>query len=111
MRFSKYRAVKTVVDGIKFDSKREAARYLELKALEQAGEISRLTLQVPFEIIPKSVGPDGKNLRQIRYIADFCYYDKFGHRHVEDVKGVRTDVYKLKKRLMWHVHGIAIEEI
>ena len=70
---SKYGAVKTEVDGITFASKHEASRYLELRLLEQAGEIINLRLQVPFELIPKS-----KYGMPIRYIADFTYNDLNG---------------------------------
>lgn len=110
-RRTKYRAVKTVVDNIKFDSKKESVRYLELKALEASGEIKSLSLQVPFVLLGKEKGLDGKTLREMKYIADFVYLDKNGKMHVEDVKGMKTDVYKIKKRLMWHIHGIAIEEV
>lgn len=76
---SKYGAVKTEVDGIKFDSKHEAKRYQELRLLEQAGEITNLCLQVPFELIPKS-----KYGMPIRYIADFTYNDGNGQLIVEE---------------------------
>lgn len=108
--YRKYNNKKTVIDGIKFDSKREAARYLELKTLEHAGKISHLERQVQYILVQKEKGPEGKMLRDMKYIADFVYLDANNHRHIEDVKGVRTDVYKIKKRLMWHIHGIAIEE-
>lgn len=108
---SKYRNKKTVVDGITFDSRAEAARWTELRMLERAGEITSLERQVPFELVPSEPGPDGKKARPMRYVADFTYFDAEGKRHVEDVKGVRTDVYRLKKRLMWHVHRIDVEEV
>lgn len=101
---SKYHAKKTIVDGIKFDSKKEANRYCQLKILEKMGLIKGLELQVPFQLIPKSV-----HGRAIKYIADFVYYEN-GERVVEDAKGFKTDVYKLKKRLMSEVHGIEIKE-
>ncbi len=102
---SKYHAKKTVVDGITFDSKKEAMHYQELKLLERAGEIHDLKLQVPFVLIDKS--PYG---RQIKYVADFVYYQD-GQMVVVDVKGFKTDVYKLKKRLMAERYGIEIKEI
>ena len=102
---SKYGAVKTEVDGIKFDSKHEASRYEELRLLEQAGEIINLRLQVPFELIPKS-----KYGMPIRYIADFTYNDLNGQLIVEDAKGVKTPVYRLKRRLMAELKGIKIKE-
>lgn len=91
--FSKYKAVKTIVDGKKFDSKKEAKRYQELKLLEQSNEIKELQLQVPFILIDKS-----EYGRVIKYIADFVYI-RDGKQVVEDCKGFRTDVYRLKKRL------------
>lgn len=93
MMFSKYKAVKTIVDGMKFDSKKEAKRYQELKLLEQSNEIKELQLQVPFILIDKS-----EYGRVIKYIADFVYI-RDGKKVVEDCKGFRTDVYRLKKRL------------
>lgn len=102
---SKYGAVKTEVDGITFASKHEASRYLELRLLEQAGEITNLCLQVPFELIPKS-----KYGMPIRYIADFMYNDRNGQLIVEDAKGVKTPVYRLKRRLMAELNGIEIKE-
>ena len=102
---SKYGAVKTEVDGIMFDSKREASRYQELQLLEQAGEIINLRLQVPFELIPKS-----KYGMPIRYIADFTYNDLNGQLIVEDAKGVKTPVYRLKRRMMAEIYNIDIKE-
>ena len=102
---SKYKNQKTVIDGIAFDSKKEGARYAELQWLAKAGAIRDLRLQVPFELIPKQTGE-----RAVRYIADFVYMEN-GKMIVEDVKGVRTDVYKIKKKLMLKVHCIKVKEI
>lgn len=101
---SKYHAVKEVVDGIKFASKKEASRYRQLKLMEQAKAIQDLHLQVKFPLVKKS-----QYGREIKYIADFTYYDN-GKLVVEDTKGYRTDVYKLKKRLMAELYGIEIKE-
>lgn len=95
---SKYHARKTKVDGIMFDSKREAARYKELQLLERAGEISGLERQVSFELLPPFTHK-GRKVRGIQYRADFTYTTKEGEYIVEDVKGVRTQAYKLKKKL------------
>ena len=100
----KYHNSKTVIDGIRFDSKKEAKRYLELKILEKAGIIKCLKRQVPYVIINKS-----RYGRAIKYVADFTYYED-GKLVVEDVKGVRTPVYKLKKRLMAERFGIEVKE-
>jgi hypothetical protein len=102
---SKYHNTKTTVDGIAFDSKKEAARHGELQLLAKAGAIQDLRLQMPFELIPKQAGE-----RAVRYIADFVYMEN-GKMIVEDVKGVKTDVYKIKKKLMLAVHGIRIREV
>lgn len=101
---NKYHAKKEVVDGIKFDSKKEANRYRELKLMERAKAIQDLKLQVTFPLVKKS-----KYGREIKYVADFVYYDQ-GHMVVEDTKGYRTDVYRLKKRLMAELYGIVIKE-
>lgn len=95
---NKYHNVKVKIDGIIFDSKKESARYMELKALQQAGLISDLKLQVRFEIVPKRYG----NKRARFYVADFTYTEG-GKKIIEDVKSpiTRTNpVYSLKKALM-----------
>ena len=101
----KYHARPTLVDGIRFDSRKEAARYRELRLLERAGEIQGLQLQVPFLLLPKS-----QYGRPVKYIADFVYIQG-GRQVVEDAKGYRTDVYKLKRRLMAELLGIEIKEM
>jgi hypothetical protein len=102
---NKYNAKKTYVDGIAFDSKKEAKRYQELKLLERGGVISDLDCQVKFELIPKQEGE-----RPCYYVADFVYTEN-GKKVVEDVKGFRTDIYKLKRKLMLWVHGIRVVEV
>ena len=97
---SKYRNRKTVIDGITFDSKKEARRYSELKLLKKAGHIKNLELQPSFVLVDGYVNGTGKKIRPMIYKADFRYYDVMGKCEVvEDVKGVRTEVYKLKKKL------------
>ncbi|MBQ0035556.1 MAG: DUF1064 domain-containing protein [Firmicutes bacterium] len=104
---NKFHAVKTKIDGITFDSKKEANRYLELKLLERAKKISNLRLQVPYVLIEKS-----KYGQQIVYKADFVYFDEDAKETViEDTKGYRTDVYKLKARMMKERYDIVIREI
>jgi hypothetical protein len=108
---SKYRNVKT--NG--YSSKRESKRAEELKLLERAGAITELREQVVFELAP-SVVVQGRKRPPLRYIADFVYFspdiDKRGlwNRVVEDVKGVKTNVYIIKRHLMKSVHGIDILE-
>ena len=111
-RASKYGNTKTVVDGITFDSKAEAARWVELKQLEKAGVITQLRRQVRYELLPKGKDSTGQTVRSVAYVADFEYLDGMaGGLVVEDVKGMRTEVYRLKKKLLFHVHGIEIREI
>ena len=107
---SKYHNEKTLIDGITFDSKHEVERYRELKILLNAGEISDLCLQVPFELVPP-VKLENESFRAVKYVADFVYRDKFGLQIVEDAKGMKTDVYKIKKKLMAYIHHIIIKEV
>jgi hypothetical protein len=105
MKTNKYRNRKTELDGFTFDSKKEANRYATLKLLEKAGEIKNLRLQVPF-----ALNVEGHKI--CRYIADFTYTDvKKGKEVIEDVKGMKTDVYRLKKKLMLACHNIEIQEV
>ena len=90
MKGNKYRAVKTVVDQIRFDSKKEAERYKQLKLLLKAQVIENLKLQVTFELYAG-----------IKYKADFTYIEN-GKPVVEDVKGYRTDVYRMKAKMFKH---------
>lgn len=100
----KYHNVKTVIDGITFDSKREAFYYMYYRNLEQDGKIQNLQLQVPFHIVI-----NGKKI--CKYLADFTYIDEFG-KHVIDVKSkiTRTDkVFRLKKKLVEALYNIEVE--
>ncbi|MDR1104179.1 MAG: DUF1064 domain-containing protein [Endomicrobium sp.] len=115
MRRNKYGAKKTEIDGIVFDSKKEATRYEELLLLEKAGAIEELTLQKSFllqegfvEKKPKDIG--SKLIRPITYVCDFYYYDKGkGWYVVEDVKGIKTEVYKIKKKMFLKQFGDTFE--
>lgn len=107
---SKYHAKKTVVDGITFDSRKEADRYIVLKGMEEDRTIGDLRRQVRYELIP-AFDVDGKHYRPVFYVADFVYVDKeTGKTVVEDVKGMRTDVYKLKSKLFARRYGMSIKE-
>lgn len=126
MSWHKYGNRKVTVDGISFDSVREARRYKELKLLLLAGEIIGLQMQVPFELVPAqyeetgevySKGPrkgqpkQGKCIeKSVVYVADFVYWQD-GKRIVEDTKGVRTTEYIIKRKLMLHKYGIRIREV
>lgn len=98
-----------------FDSLKEARRWQELKLLQRDGEIKDLERQRKFLLIPALKYSDGSTQRASYYIADFVYWEKAGDWQyrmiVEDVKGIRTDVYKLKKKLMYWQHGIRIREV
>ena len=94
----------TAPDGQKFDSKHEYNRWCELKLLERAGRITKLQRQVKFELIPKQ---DGE--RACFYVADFTYRQD-GEYIVEDAKGCKTEVYKIKKKLLLYLYGIRINE-
>jgi len=100
---NKYSAIKTEVDGIVFASKKEARRYQELKLLQKAKKIHMLELQPKFPIVINKV-------KVCTYIADFEYMEN-GYRIIEDVKGIKTPVYRLKKKLVEVVYGIRIKEI
>ena len=109
---TKYGNSKTYVGGIQFDSKHEAERYVELKYWERIKGIRDLQLQVPFELIPAQRDENGKVVeRAVKYIADFVYYDQNGNLVVEDAKGMKTDAYKLKKKMMLYFKGIKIKEV
>lgn len=101
---------KTVVDGLAFDSQAEARRWQALLLLQQQGQISKLRRQVAFELVPgvRLVG-SRRATPPVRYVADFVY-EQAGREVVEDVKGVLTAVYKLKRHLMKHVFNIDILE-
>lgn len=122
-RDSKYHNSRVEVDGIRFDSKKEAKRYLELKALEDAGKITDLKRQVRFNLIPsqyeyiwsdkKGDYVKGKCLeRQCDYVADFVYFDnETCEKVVEDTKGMRLKDYIIKRKLMLHLYDIRISEV
>lgn len=108
----KYGNRKTTIDGHTFDSKREAARYTDLRLLLLAGKITDLMLQPSFELIPKQRRADGKAERNCTYVADFSYVDMgTGERIIEDAKGVLTRDYVIKRKLMLQVHGITVKEV
>lgn len=121
-RQNKYGSKKARVNGIVFDSKKEAIRFKELSLLERAGKITDLKRQVKFVLIPAQREPNtigkrggmkkGKLLeRECSYLADFTYKDAGGNLIVEDTKGMRTKDYIIKRKLMLFIHGIQIKEI
>ena len=108
---SKYFSRKTTIDGITFDSKAEAERYAELKLLERSGQIRGLALQPEFELIP-GYTKNGHKIRAVKYRADFQYTDRNGQTVIEDVKGVRTKEFLLKKKIFeWKYQNLTITEV
>ncbi len=105
---TKYGAVKTQVAGITFASRREAARYSELKLLERAGKIRNLVLQKRYKL-----EIDGELI--CTYVSDFEYQEDHPRLSwidvTEDAKGYKTAEYKIKKKLMSAIHGIEIREV
>lgn len=105
---SKYRNVKTELDGHTFDSKAEARRYADLKLLEHSGLIGDLELQPRFDLVVTGV----ETVRIGAYVADFRYVDRqTGETITEDVKGKKTRVYSIKKKLVRALHGVEVVEI
>ncbi|WP_083290737.1 DUF1064 domain-containing protein [Oligella sp. HMSC09E12] len=112
MKRRKYGNKKVKYDGHTFDSQAEYRRYLDLKLLEKAGKISDLQLQVPFVLADGVKYSDAKRATPaMKYYADFVYKDHDGLQVVEDVKGVKTALYKAKRHLMLANLGIEIQEI
>lgn len=129
MRINKYKAIKTCVNGIEFDSRKEARRYQELLLLQRAGVILNLQLQERFVLIPSQfetietgeyykIGPKKGQPKTkevcveeaVVYVADFTYVQN-GKKIVEDTKGIKTKDYIIKRKLMLYTHGIRIKEV
>lgn len=109
--YNKYGNHKTVRNGRTFDSKHEAGRYAELKILERAGKISGLKTQVSYLLIPTQYDENHRCIEHsCKYVADFVYFEN-GQLVVEDAKGVKTDVYRIKRKLMLKEYGIRIKEV
>lgn len=105
---SKYNNTKVRIGGDVFDSKREYKRWCELKLLEREGIIRNLQRQVKYRLIDGKKTAD-RTERPCDYIADFVCYEN-GKLVVEDCKGMRTDVYKIKRKLMLERYNISIRE-
>lgn len=97
---NKYRNVKTVIDGHKFDSKGEGNRYCELLMLQRAGKLSDLKTQVPFTLVDAFTTQAGERIKAIKIVVDFGYTEN-GKEVVEDFKSpaTRTRAFLLKKKL------------
>ena len=96
----KYNAKKTIIGNLKFDSKKEAEYYLKLKAKRINGEINWIKLQPEFLILRGFTLENGERTKGIRYVADFEVEYADGHREIIDVKGVKTEAYKIKKKML-----------
>lgn len=121
---NKYQSIKTTVNGITFDSRKEARRYQELLLLQRAGVIRDLKMQVKYVLIPaqyevyERYGKNGQRLKdgekliekECAYFADFVYEEN-GKMVVEDTKGVKTKDYIIKRKLMLYIHGIRVKEV
>lgn len=124
MKTNKYKSMKCYINGIEFDSRKEARRYQELLLLQRAGVILNLERQVKYVLIPaqyetyERYGAKGQELKpgqrlvekECSYIADFVYV-KDGKTVVEDTKGFKTKDYIIKRKLMLYTHGIKIQEV
>ena len=121
---NKYNNKKCTVNGIIFDSRKEARRYQELRLLQRAGVIKNLQRQVKYVLIPaqyesyERYGKNGQELtpgkklveRECAYVADFVYLEG-GKTVIEDTKGIKTKDYIIKRKLMLSVYGIRIREV
>ena len=124
MKTNKYKSMKCYLNGIEFDSRKEARRYQELLLLQRAGVIQNLRLQEKFVLIPSQYesyeryGAKGQELKpgqrlvekECSYIADFVYEEN-GKTVVEDTKGFKTKDYIIKRKLLLWTHGIKIKEV
>lgn len=121
-RQSKYNNEPTTVNGIKFDSRKEARRYEELMVMQRAGEIKNLRLQAQYTLQESFITPEGTRIRAIKYVADFAYDrrtqpDQNGTVYwlpvVEDVKSkaTKTPQYEMKKKMMYEKFRIEVREV
>ena len=109
---NKYKNKITYYKDIRFSSKKEMQRYKDLELLESTDYICSLVLQPKFLLQDGYTNAKGKKIRPIYYIADFFYYDCINNKWVvEDTKGVRTEVYKLKKKLFEYIYNLTIDEL
>lgn len=96
----KFNAVRVETDGIKFPSKKESKRYLQLKLLKESGEIIFFLRQVPFHLSGS-----------VKYVCDFVIFWADGNVTIEDVKGMKTSIYIAKKKMVESTYPIKITEI
>ena len=123
MRRNKYNNNRVICDGHVFDSEKERDRYIVLRQMQRKGEIFSLQLQKEF-VLTETIYIDdfgrvvsektkGRKLyaKRSKYICDFFYYNSYGDQVAEDVKGYKTDLYQLKKKVIADKYGILIKEI
>ena len=114
MAKAKYKNIKVMIDGIKFDSMKEGKRYYELKLMQEKGLVEHLKVHYPFFLV-ESVVLNGRKKPAMKYISDFCYFlPKSETRIVEDTKSPSTrnlPAYRMKKHMMMAFYGIEITEI
>lgn len=104
----KYMNVKTVVDGMKFDSMAEARRWRDLTLLQKAGHIERLRRQVPIGLLQGAKLYGEKRARPgVRLVVDFVY-EQHGEIVYEDTKGMETPMSRLKRHMAKALHGIDV---
>ena len=109
---NKYHNRQVIVNGMEFDSQKEATRWGELSLLQRAGKIKDLSRQVKYQLVPVQRDEYGKVIeKSVDYIADFQYRDEKGKLVVEDVKGFKTKEYIIKRKLMLREYGIRIREV
>ena len=108
---SKYKNIRVQYNGKWFDSKKEMRRFQQLELLQCAGKIKNLCCQVTYDLLPTTrIG--GQTQRKTTYTADFVYWDiEKDCEVIEDAKGMRTDVYKIKRKLMWEILGKEVIEV
>ena len=108
---SKYKNIRVQYNGKWFDSKKELRRYQQLELLQRAGKIKNLCCQVTYDLLP-TTRIDGQTQRKTTYTADFVYWDiEKDCEVIEDAKGMRTNVYKIKRKLMWEILGKESREV
>jgi len=98
-------------EGLKFDSRAEYRHWCYLLIRQKAKEISNLQRQVSFELVPAQMAPDGSKVRPVAYVADFTYIEKDGTFVCEDPKGFSTPEWRIKRKMMLHVHKIWVREV
>jgi len=108
---SKYRNIKTKVEGVTFDSKGELKRWVQLCLMQENGLISDLKRQVRYELCPPIKLAGEKRASAVKYVVDFQYVTDKGELRLEDLKGFDTPVSRLKRRLVKHLHGLDVHVV